>query len=33
LGKQPKYDKNEENVDETNNLEESKNEILYNEKA
>jgi len=33
LGKQPKYDKNEDNVDDTNNLEEIHNETLENEKA
>jgi len=33
LGKQPKYDKNEDNVDDTNNLEEILNEIHENEKA
>merc|ERR1712126_781896 len=33
LGKQPKYDKNEDNVDDTNNLEEIHNETLENEKS
>jgi len=33
LGKQPKYDKNEENIDDTNNLEEIHNETLENERA
>jgi len=33
FGKQLKYDKNEDNVDDTNNLEEILNEIHENEKA